>query len=129
MVCYPTHHHTLSFPLYLSPPPSPPLWICTFFHGNNFQWNKHLKLKATSMLCFDFIFDIFWLQIWMGIKDKQVLTYPLHPIRFWCRCVPFVIYNEDVWSWKTLIYFVKKVFLLEMTRVPNEKLPHQYGKV
>ena len=71
MVCYPTHHHTLILPLYLSPPsPSPPLWICTFFHGNNFLWSEHLKWQATSFM---FLFH-FWHLLISNLNGYQGQT-------------------------------------------------------
>ena len=58
MACYPTHHHTLIIPLYLSPPPHNES-VFFFFSRQQFPLKAASEMKGNSMLSFDSIFNIF----------------------------------------------------------------------
>lgn len=44
-------------------------------------------------------------------------THQLHCIRLRCWCIPSVVQDENVWSWKTLTHFVKEILFLQRKRL------------
>ena len=76
MVWCPTHHHTSILLFYISTP-SPLHYesISTFFSSHNFLRREQLWWKATPMLCFVSIYDMFDFKFkWVSRTNNCLLT-------------------------------------------------------